>query len=272
MHPMYQRLSGERQREGWIQIRNAFWITIGLAILVMIAVAPILGFWLMVSGPIWYGCLNTLLLGSLWTMDIAITVSRDRSLQRYDLHCLIPDGPTGVHWIMLVARLHYQEVLERSMGELRGLTQVILFVDLLVMIGFILALSAPSRDSLLELFVLILAIAWFIYIDRIHALLTGSLLGLWIGQQTQYVGNARLGSFGAFIVIQVVWYLLIAISVFLLIPLIFQLFRIESVLVSILMPILLLSMLFAIRELILRGLWRGLKLEMSEFQQLARFT
>ncbi|MCU0498158.1 MAG: hypothetical protein MUF87_12470 [Anaerolineae bacterium] len=272
MHPLYQQLIGQRKREGWFQIRNAFWVTIGFAILLMIAYMPIIGFWLMVSGPIWYGCLNTLLLGSLWTMDIAGTVARDRSQQRYDLHCLIPDGVTGVHWIMIAARLHYQGVLERSMGEIQGVIQVVLFVDLLVLIGLALAISSPSRESLLELFVLILSIAWFIYIDRIHAILTGSLIGLSIGQRTQLVGNARLWSFGLFLLSQMLWYLLIVIGIFVLIPLIFQILGTESVWVSIAMPLIVLSVLFMLREMILRRLWRGLQADMDEFQQLERFV
>jgi hypothetical protein len=255
-HPLFQRLFYEQSQTTWERIRMGVWMTAGVLTLILIMAVPVIFFAVLIGGPIAYAILNTIIYCALWSMDITGTIARELSRKTYDLECMTPVGTLGIDWIIITGRLHYKDGLMRSMSEIFAVIQLLFFVVLFIVVGVLVTPPTPEQAQLFQAMIIVLSLMAFLYIDHMQTTICSVCIGLIAARQTRTVGDARLWALLCFLAMQLGWYMSVIVLSVVVMPLIVQLFQLEHLIFSLLLPVLALTLITGSHELITRWLWR----------------
>ena len=195
--------------------------------------------------------------GLRWAMQIASTIARDHETRRYELVALSPEGAFGVSRAIMSAYVQRNE----SLAQIQTVGAWVL--RLAFMLTIMLALTslstpilttdyAPNVNEIITvLYLVTMAVA--IYIDHVHSVLVGLLVGMWIPVVVPRRLDASMGALLVYLLLQVTAYLVVVLGCFTLLPALLG--SIPRPYNTVLLALLRVVVLFAVREILIRWLW-----------------
>lgn len=189
-----------------------------------------------------------------WAARIGTAIAHEREQYTFDLICLIPVGALGAGWALSTAHLHRSALFQNLRLLMHSLT-VALIGALITTIPVTLTLASGSSTSY-SLFLLLdygIAITAAFYFDHIQSVTLAYLVGMITASIAQNRINAQLWSVGVFLLLQLFVYLLTLIIgiVVLQAPL-----YVDDTARNAIMPLLWLAIFYALREGVIRLIWR----------------
>lgn len=199
------------------------------------------------------------LFGIIWANRIAVTLARENELQTFDLLCLIPMGRFGAVWSLSTASLHATHMF-RSMGFLVRWLSIgfITTLGIALLIPLLLLTQAQDMEVLILLHPLLYAVtlALAFYVDYIQAVVTASVIGMLASTYTMNTVNVRILAVGNFLLLQVSVYLVTLIMGFILAESIFSPYIRDLPLITLLLPIVRLTIFYLLHEAVIVLSWR----------------
>jgi hypothetical protein len=247
-HPIFQRLLDEAEDEielfsllQQILLQGQIWLW---PLLFMLNMRALL---LMVFSGTLYG--------AIWSVQISGRIATERQNRRYDLLCLSPLGAVGASWAICTGCLHQKRAFEQINSQEAWSVRLILFIPIVISLPLIVRqlFAVTLTTSLIG----ILAVILVFYVDHVQSVLFGGLLGLLAFHHAPSRLDCRLWALAAFLGLQIITYLLLAlVSVFIL-PALHPIF--PGIWYSdIVIPLLSVLTFFLVRETILKYLWHVL--------------
>ena len=190
----------------------------------------------------------------IWAARIGSAIAREHEMDTYELISLMPVGALGAGWALSSAHLH-RSSLFRILRLLMHSIAAALIGALLTTIPVIFTLASGSPASF-GLFLLLeygVVVAAAFYFDHIQSLTLAYLTGMMTASIAQNRINAQLWSVGAFLLLQMFVYLLTLIIGIMGLQV---LFKNDSLIFSAVMPLAWLAIFYAIREGVIRLIWR----------------
>jgi len=193
--------------------------------------------------------------GLLWAIDISQFVTRERQNGTYDLLCLLPTGGLAAHWAICTGCLYRNQQFNRLL-EMRGaILRVVLIFSAFIFLG----LRGESTEEEGILFVLgVAALLAAMYVDFIHSIVLGGLVGMIAPLYTYNRTDARLWAAGIFLAIQVWVYGVTVFAGLMIAPRLFEGIGFRGWFVTALIPFVMVLVFTAVREIMIIGLWRWL--------------
>lgn len=199
-----------------------------------------------------------------WAARIGSAIAREHEQKSYDLLCLLPVGALGAGWALSTAHLH-RSALFRTLRLLMHSLALALLGALLTIIPVMLTLASGSPASY-GLFLLLdygAALAAAFYFDHVQSVTLAYLIGMITASIARNRINAQLWSAGFFLLLQGLVYLLILILGIVLLPAALHRLHLSQVAINVVLPIICLAAFYAVREAIIRLLWRLLAHEFN---------
>ena len=212
---------------------------------------------MLVGLPLIYTLLNATFNGLMWTTNIGGAIAHQRLRNNYDVLCLIPDGPLTVNWIISTEQLHYNKSLERSLGDVGVVTQIMSVIVVFLLIGVVSAPGPQVRLEILRMLIVVVSLVTLIIIDYIQSVVTGSLIGMLIANLTRNVMDSRMWSFAVFLSVQFFIYVTLLLLLFLS-PALAPGSETGVTLLELIMPVVVVLLIVGLREFIIFVLWRWL--------------
>lgn len=199
--------------------------------------------------------------GASITIGISSNIARERQYGRDSVIGVTPSGLSGMTWAICSAIYHRNTVLGQFRFTISSIYQAIYIglITLNVVLGihWIITLrrdqQVSSTDHLITNTLLLLMGLIAFHADYIQSILMGTIIGILVPTYIQNQADARAISIGAFLALQFLLYVTIAIMVFLLLPPIFDNLSIASI---ILLSACRLFIFIGLREVVLTLLWR----------------
>lgn len=262
-HPLFRRASRSRvlSESRSRPLRQRIALLIGFAILLYLGIRYFseVIFVVILFVPLGltalYMGLHGTFAGLYWAVRISGAIAREREHGVYDLLSTSPYGAFSASWAICTGCQYYDQTFNGA-GAQRVWYSRIFFLTLLLLTAAI-SLANPRIQTpegfvyVLE-FVIILAIAF--YIDDIQSTVIGSLVGLIVPLFASTRLDARIGAFVGFLMLQVGAYALVGLIDFVWLPQVSMV--LDSLLVEYALPFAQFAIFFAVRELIVRILWR----------------
>ena len=176
----------------------------------------------------------------LWAVDTSVLIARERERNTYDLLCVAPSGPLGVHWALCATSLHRKNML--------GWIDV---VRVLVAGGLLLVFVTGVLNVTIFLPLLpdMVSLAVASYLEHSQATVLGCLIGMHTPLLTASVAAARVWAGLAFAALQLGTVLASVVGVY----------AVRLILPAGTRPLIFgLLIFFLIREGIVIALWRSL--------------
>jgi hypothetical protein len=258
-HPLYQRVLKERHDSVW---RHAWWFVAAGAILLLFAF-PALLLPLVLISPVLGALFAATLNGINWTAHIASTIAYQRRHNLFDIIAVSPEGPFNICWILATARLHYQDSLDKALTEAHFIIQFIGLGGLMLVIGLLIAPTSEQRLQALVGFLILMTLMAAIYIDYAQTVVTSVLIGILAGHATRSAIDSRLWAMVGFITLQVTLYLIGFVLIFVISPLVRTALGLDSIVISMISPALLLLFFAGLREVIVRVLWNAVQHQLN---------
>jgi hypothetical protein len=220
----------------------------GLAVLN--GIGPALLLILVITAIVFYGANIASSLGSI--------IAQEHLRRRFELLCLLPDGPLRIHWTISTARLHST----RTFLWLDFASRVLVISLLLALgVGFVILYAMTARgvvntyERALQIMDALLLTAG-LYYGYIEAVVAGTLTGLTAPSASGSPTEIRLNTLGIFLLSQMAIYLFTWLAGFLLLPIVYGLLSSDAWLAPIGLSALRLLIFCAAGEVSIRLLWR----------------
>jgi hypothetical protein len=208
--------------------------------------------------------LNGTIYSLVWSVRTSGTIARERERQTYDMCCVSPEGSLGVNWAICTGFLHRDNRLEQIHMVVRTLLGVG-FV-LVLLIALVLISNAGqvrptkfAQEEAQQYALMIVhvgtAIA-LIYIDHVHSIVLGCLVGILVPSYVNRRIEAQLGTLGLYLTLQVSAYAVAGIIGLVILPAIYD--ETASGLAQISLAIVQVLIFYATREAMITYLWNKL--------------
>lgn len=191
-----------------------------------------------------------------WAARIGTAIAYEREQETYDLICLMPVGALGAGWALSTAHLH-RSALFQTLRLFMNSLAIALIGALIATIPVMLTLASGSAASY-GLFLLLdygIAVTAAFYFDHIQSVTLAYLVGMMTASVAQNRINAQLWSVGAFLLLQMFVYLLTLITGIVVLQ---ALLHTDGIVRNAIMPLLWLAIFYALREVVIRLMWRFL--------------
>ncbi len=160
--------------------------------------------------------LNGTIYSLVWSVRTSGMIAQERERQTYDLYCMSPEGALGVNWAICIGFLHRDNRLEQIHGVVRsllGIALVMIFLIALVLISN--AGQQPTTPFARQevqrystMLVHVTTIICLIFIDHVHSIVLGCLVGILIASYARGRVEAQLGAAGVYLALQATAYAL----------------------------------------------------------------
>lgn len=271
-HSLFRRIAQQYFRQesgspfwlGWTRTQRIFSTTI-LVVLGVIGIFTVpqlltfLIFILPITGTLLYILLHGTLVGMRQCLRIASLISRARAGGMFDLLALAPLGAFGVTWTLCTGRLYYDTPSGGSTSAQRVwisrllFLAVVLLMTLMTAAGYRSGVTSPSATLLLSL-VTVALVGFAFYLDDLLSSVIGILVGLIVPMVTGSLHITRAAAGATFLLLQTAAYLLTWIIDFVILPDLLSPYT-PTFLTLLLLRLAQVGTLFALRDLLTRGLW-----------------
>jgi hypothetical protein len=202
-----------------------------------------------------------------WVLRIATSLVEEKENNRYDLLAALPIGSLGTSWAISTGVVHQRSSF-RFMPHLILTIAIVCFFmlcGLSTMLGLFLETSGTEQAILANINVVELGLASLpfviiFYFDHIYSVLTAVLFGQWITIDLNNPDEARVRSFLGYLALQLSVYALSYGLTVLLIPSLLGSIGLTGIPVLIGISLFGIVFFLALREIIVRSLWRRLVL------------
>ncbi|MDQ7036626.1 MAG: hypothetical protein Q9P01_17885 [Anaerolineae bacterium] len=205
-----------------------------------------------------------------WTLRISGTIVAEKEMQRYDLLAALPIGMLGTSWAISTGCLHRRSSFRwlPYLMLMLAITTPITMIIMGLLTSFILttdlnAEAILANVDLLEIAILIIPFMFAFYFDHLYSILTATLIGMVATVDVKDSTDARLRAAISFVTLQLVVYALLLTVLVLGLPQLFALLGLSGVLMLIIESIIGLVLFIAIREWLVRRMWRFLMTSFS---------
>jgi hypothetical protein len=200
---------------------------------------------------------TTAVYGMRWTMLISQSIARERTSGRFDLLALIPNGAFGSAWILAcgaIQRTGMLTVLETPFAWL--LRAFLMLVAFTTFEGFAVNNPLASQpDAILSAIFTFILLILALLVDHAHSVGLATLIGLLAPTYTTRTADAGLLALTVYTALQLTTYAITGIIGFALLPDIFAALNAPLPLTVLLLPILRVTILYSLREVIILYLW-----------------
>ena len=240
-HPLYQRImAAPPQAMSWYSA-CAF-----------LMVAPLLLVPAMVFMSMFYSL--------RWAVVTSGTIAKERELGRFDLIAMSPAGAFGTTWAITSAFIHRNHSLEQIQSRSSWIFRLVFATVFLASVGNFVESLVPfgTRGALLAIIPLVylFTLAAALYVDHLHSVAAGVLVGMLMPTYTQNRLDAGAGAFLMFLVVEIIIYTFTVFLGFSLLPTIFISLEVPSAAIALVLPFLRLGIFYLIGEGVIYGLWR----------------
>ncbi|MFN8373549.1 MAG: hypothetical protein U0694_11835 [Anaerolineae bacterium] len=225
--------------------------------------------------PLAFIMVNGTLFGGIWAATIGKTIAAEYTRKRYELLCLSPSGTLMTNWAICTACLHRNQVFHFLYSQRNTIMfNVIIPASALLVLGFTLSAPPPRGEVLMiNLVAYTCAIVAF-FGDYVYSMVLCSLAGMLSPSLARNSLNAPLWAMGIFLIFQVSSYLVVLVIDLVALPLLFGSLQIHGVYSDVSLALIRLTVLFAVREMVVRYLWqllqRRLNIEAPELLTMMR--
>ncbi len=281
-HPIYRRIVRSKRRIVTVKMRDAMimpsifrrssplWGFFAGAAMVFLVCS---GGWLIVLPLV---CLAPLLMVSVGTLcglicaiKTSTTLTKERQDGKFDLLGLAPSGITGATWAVCSAIYHNSAFMTQLRDFARG-TYLVLTVGTFFLFGTIILNSGTSVISNAPINFSSLLILAALYIDLVQSILVGSVIGMIIPTYVSAEFDARGLSLGAFLALQFLTYIVVALINFFLLNGVFDWQG------NLVISLVRLGIFYLTREVMIVWLWgflaRRLESDLKELNEVARIS
>ncbi|RMF82321.1 MAG: hypothetical protein D6737_02240 [Chloroflexi bacterium] len=261
-HPLYQHTLTASQRpthiSKWWAIPGALLVlfygfvlfipipaSLETAFLIISLIIPLLIVMLIFSGTGY---------GLSWAIGISTAVTRQRERHTYDLLSVSPAGEFGIVWAISAGRLYRSGSFNRleSYDRLGQQSQWIYIVFIMAVVFNVIS---NGSEIFFALIIIVIGAA-ALYIDYIHSALVSILIGIVTPMHTDNTLTAQLYAAGAFVLLQVITYLMAVFVWTRLIPDLTDFLHAPDGVRLTLQPLVTFAVFYATREGMIMLLWR----------------
>jgi hypothetical protein len=267
-HPLFRRISRIRQPAPATRISTRRRILLTAILLGVFYISLrfyaqllfVVLFFIPIGVAALYMALHGTIAGLYWAIRVSGAIARERERGVFELLSTSPYGAFSASWAICTGCQYYDQTFNGA-GAQRVWFSRVFFLTLLFLSALI-SLADPRNfgGASVEGFVYILAIvsilAFAFYIDDIHSLVLGSLVGVIVPMFARNRLDARIGALTGFLLLQIGTYLIVFLFGYILIPQVHQRLLVTGFAAEIALPLELLLIFFSVRELIARLLWR----------------
>lgn len=195
-----------------------------------------------------------------WAVTIATTITHEHETGMYDLVSLTTSGPIGCCRAISTACLHRNESMEQIQSPGAWIMRIVFSLVLMLSVAsltqpILVSPSNPNLNLLLSaIYLLLMAVA--IYIDHVHSIIVGILVGILTPTYATNRLDAGFAALLVFLLIQVTTYMLTLILGFVALPNLLEALAISAPIMTLLLAPLRLVIFFALREWLVRVLWK----------------
>lgn len=205
-----------------------------------------------------------------WALRISGTIVAEKEKQRYDLLAALPIGMLGTSWAISTGCLHRRSSF-RWLPYLMLMLAIMTTITMVIMgllTSFVLTTDLNAEAilanlNLLEIAILTVPFMFGFYFDHLYSILTATLIGIIATVDVKDSTDARLRAAIGFVTIQLLLYALLFTVLVLGLPQVFALFGLSGVIILIIESIIGLIFFIAIREWLVRRMWRFLTHSLS---------
>jgi hypothetical protein len=204
-----------------------------------------------------YMVLHGTIAGVYWAVRVSSAISRERDRGMYDLLSTSPYGSFSVSWAICTGCQYYDQTFN-GIGAQRVWYSRFFFLTLLFLSAAISLADPRSRspEGFLQIVELVVILAVAFHSDDIQSTVIGSLVGLIVPLFSRHSLDTRIAAFIGFLLLQVGAYSLILLIGFVLLPQVNMDLGVEGWFGVFILPIEQFAVFFAVRELVVRILWR----------------
>lgn len=200
-----------------------------------------------------------------WTMRISGTIVAEKETRRYDLLAALPIGMLGTSWAISTGCLHRRSSFRwlPYLMLMLAITTTITMIIMGLLTLYLLQVTSNLESylanlDLLELAVLIVPFMFGFYFDNLYSLLTATLIGMVATVDVNDSTDARLRAALGFAALQLALYALIFTVLVVGLPRLFEFFGLSTLVMLIIEAAIGLTLFIAIREWLVRRIWRYL--------------
>jgi len=208
--------------------------------------------------------LNGTIYSLIWSVRTSGLIAQERERQTYDLYCVSTEGALGVNWAICMGFLHRDNRLEQIHMVVRSILGIALLM--IVLIALVLVsnvgqerVSPFAQEAVRQYSVMLVRVATIIcliYIDHVHSIILGCLVGILIPTYPRRPIDAQLGTLGVYLTLQFTAYLLAWIGGLVILPLVYA--EGTILLAQISLAIMQIMIFYGIREAMILILWNKL--------------
>jgi hypothetical protein len=208
--------------------------------------------------------LNGTIYSLVWSVRTSGLIAQEREKQTYDVCCVSPEGALGVNWAICTGYLHRDNRLEQIHTVVRSLLGMALIM--VVLIALVLASNVGqertnqfAQEETLRYSIMLVHVTTaicLIYIDHVHSIVLGCLIGLLIPSYAQRRLDAQLGTLAVYLALQISTYVAAWVTGWMILPAIYD----ESAngFAQISLALSQIAVFFGIREAVIMFLWHKL--------------
>jgi hypothetical protein len=208
--------------------------------------------------------LNGTVYSLIWAIRTSGLIAQERERQTYDVYCLSPEGALGVNWAICTGYLHRNNRLEQIHGVVRSLLSIALIMIFLIALVLISNAGQPRATEFAQqevqrysiMLVNVTTLICLIFIDHIHSIVLGCLVGILVASYARGRIEAQLGAAGAYLALQISAYVIAWIVGFSILPSIYD--ESASGLAQIGLAIMQIVIFYSTREIMIALLWNQL--------------
>lgn len=266
--PWWHQPEATKKPRRWLQLLIGLTLATGVMIwLIQTPIAFLAILWILLALPFGFLFLNGLLYGLYWAVQISTTLAREYELGHFSMLSLTPHGGIGASWLWATTIVNRNNTLHKLHIMVRAVVIIALLTLLLAFITvYISAQNSPSTRIAsfggLTSIVLLALVVVALFFEHMQSIVIGSLLGMLIPARLPTVFDARIWSVGVYLLLQLGFYALMVIAIGIL-PLLFRLIGFVGNWADLIHGLLLLLIFFALREGIIRLLWRNLNYQLN---------
>ena len=144
-----------------------------------------------------------------WIFEISTAMYREYNRETYDLLCVLPAGAAGVDLAISAACLHRNDLLRWTDFVRLGLSGLILFVFLIILVPILFTLPNSEFSEFLHLLIEMSALVMISYLEHVQSILMGVMLAMLLSHMSRTQTNTNFQGVVVFIGIQAVSLLLV---------------------------------------------------------------
>lgn len=218
-----------------------------------------------------YTLLNGTISGLMWALRISDYIAQERAFGGFDLVWVAPPGGLGASMAVCTGCLYRKATIHQFRKQYQIVCALVLVCGLLTLLGLdarYVTIHTSLRAFGLTILLVIVAV---LYIDAVHSLIMGSLLGMLIPTFTQHRLDARFWTISIYLSIQIFTFALgLFVSLFLM-PALYSNFQVSGWLADLSPFIIGLGLFYITREGIIALLWHLLAMQFNADPSEMRF-